>query len=495
MSKKIVLGILIVVLAAVLRLIDLGNNPPGVYVDEAVHGYNAYSLLTTGRDEYGNPLPILLRSFGTYPPALYTYFTVPVVKLLGLNSLAIRLPSAVLGILLVAIVYLWFGPVVGLIVAISPGFILWSRTVSEPNLGLTLLVLGTFLSLKSLPLSFLILALSGYAYPAQRFLAPLTLIFLSYHYRYRKHWLLSIIVATIVLLPLVWVSLTPGANSRLIHLFEPASAARLYLSYFSPNNLFSRPDPDIQRSFPEVSIFHWWMFIPFVVGLIKSKKTGILKILLFWAILAPVPGAISGDYFSTLRTLPLFLVLAWVIAKGFPKKAIVIIPLLVLSLVELYSNMVLLKHERSSVWNYEYRQISHFISSHSQDQIVVDNSRFKPIYILWAFHSQVSPRLLQSRGFGGNYYSGFDFPDTLAFTNLAFRPINWREDVYARQYLIADLLAVSDSQAREHFLTLEDVITDLNGRPVERIFLTHPDKKCNVPINRDNPFCKQIVVQ
>lgn len=495
MSKKTFLVILIIVLAAVLRLTDLGNNPPGVYVDEAVHGYNAYSLLTTGRDEYGKPLPLLLRSFGTYPPALYTYLTVPVVKIFGLNAFSVRLPSAILGVILVIVVILWLGWLPGLVVAISPIFVFWSRTVSEANLGLTLLVLGTFLSLKSLPLSFFILALSAYAYPAQRFLAPLTLIFLSYHHRHRKHWLTSVITSVIVLLPLVWVSLTPGANSRLAHLFNPTSAVRLYLSYLSPNNLFSRPDPDLQRSFPEISVFYWWMFIPFVLGLLKSKKTGIPKILFFWAVLAPIPGAFSGDYFSTLRALPLFLVIAWVIAKGFPKKFLIIVFLTGFALLETYSNLVLLKHERSSVWNYQYRQISQFISSHPKDQIVVDNSRFRPIYILWAFHSQVSSQLLQSRGFGSNYYSGFDFPDNLAFSNVVFRPINWREDVYARQYLVADLLAISDSQAREHFLTLENVITDINNRPTHQVFLTHPDQKCQVPVNRNNPLCALLVVQ
>ena len=42
---------------------ELGATPSGFYVDEAAIGYNAFSLLKTGRDEFGMLLPSLLRSF------------------------------------------------------------------------------------------------------------------------------------------------------------------------------------------------------------------------------------------------------------------------------------------------------------------------------------------------------------------------------------------------------------------------------------------------
>ena len=47
-TKKGLLILLITILAFVLRAWDFGNNPAGVYVDEASLGYNAYSLLKTG---------------------------------------------------------------------------------------------------------------------------------------------------------------------------------------------------------------------------------------------------------------------------------------------------------------------------------------------------------------------------------------------------------------------------------------------------------------
>ena len=106
MNKKvlIILG-LILFTAAILRLWDFGKVPISPDWDEVALGYNAYSLLHTGRDEYGKFLPIVLRSFDDYKPALYAYFSIPAVALFGLNTFAVRLPSAVFGVLAVIATY------------------------------------------------------------------------------------------------------------------------------------------------------------------------------------------------------------------------------------------------------------------------------------------------------------------------------------------------------------------------------------------------------
>ena len=94
MTKKYLPLILILLLAAVLRLGAISSFPSGFNADEAALGYNAYSLLLTGRDEHGNILPVNLESFGDYKPALYSYLLVPLVRFLGLTVFAVRLPSA-----------------------------------------------------------------------------------------------------------------------------------------------------------------------------------------------------------------------------------------------------------------------------------------------------------------------------------------------------------------------------------------------------------------
>src|SRR5438105_332729 len=95
----------IIILASVLRLWNLNNFPTGFNADEAAIGYNAYSLLQTGKDEYGAPWPLQFKSFGDFKPGLYFYFVIPFVKVLGLNEWAVRLPSALLGIGLVILIY------------------------------------------------------------------------------------------------------------------------------------------------------------------------------------------------------------------------------------------------------------------------------------------------------------------------------------------------------------------------------------------------------
>src|SRR3989344_4548439 len=97
--------ILIVFVGLILRFYQLGVNPPSLTWDEASQGYNAYSILKTGADEYGNKFPISIRSFDDYKPALYTYLAVPGIAIFGLNEFAVRVPSALIGVLSILAIY------------------------------------------------------------------------------------------------------------------------------------------------------------------------------------------------------------------------------------------------------------------------------------------------------------------------------------------------------------------------------------------------------
>jgi hypothetical protein len=58
--------VLVLLLAAALRFIDLERVPPGLNVDEALNAYEAYSILRTGRDEWGRVFPVTFRAFNDY---------------------------------------------------------------------------------------------------------------------------------------------------------------------------------------------------------------------------------------------------------------------------------------------------------------------------------------------------------------------------------------------------------------------------------------------
>lgn len=104
-SNTLFLIITLVLLSSLLRLWQVGNVPPSPDWDEAALGYNAYSILHTGKDEYGQFLPVVLRSFDDYKPALYSYLIIPFILLFGLTIQAVRMPSILFGIVTVVVVF------------------------------------------------------------------------------------------------------------------------------------------------------------------------------------------------------------------------------------------------------------------------------------------------------------------------------------------------------------------------------------------------------
>src|SRR3989344_6012623 len=97
-NTNIFLFIIILLAAVFLRFYRLDVIPPHPSLDEVSIGYNAYSILQTGKDEFGYKLPILLRAYDDWRPAHYTYLVIPFVEFFGLNVFAVRLPSVLLSI-------------------------------------------------------------------------------------------------------------------------------------------------------------------------------------------------------------------------------------------------------------------------------------------------------------------------------------------------------------------------------------------------------------
>ena len=103
-SYKIVF-VLLLLFSFFIRFYRLSSIPEGFHADETDYGYNAYSLLRTGKDEYGKPFPLIYRSFGDYKGALYAYLTIPFIATAGLSEWTVRAPSAVFGILFTVLTF------------------------------------------------------------------------------------------------------------------------------------------------------------------------------------------------------------------------------------------------------------------------------------------------------------------------------------------------------------------------------------------------------
>jgi len=197
MKRRLVFILLIgiILIAAVLRLWQLGNVPPSPDWDEVALGYDGYSIMQTGRDEFGKFLPVVLRSFDDYKPALYAYLTIPSITIFGLNVIAVRLPSAIFGIISVIAVFFLIRELFerykykdqlallsSFLLAISPWSIQFSRVGFESNIGDSfniLLVLFFVKGLKRtwmLSLSAIFAALSIYTYQSEKVFTPLLIL-------------------------------------------------------------------------------------------------------------------------------------------------------------------------------------------------------------------------------------------------------------------------------------------------------------------------------
>jgi len=137
----------ILIIAVLLRVWNLTDFPPSLNWDEASLGYNAYSLLKTGRDEWGMIMPTILRAFGDYKLPVYSYMAVPWQMIFGQTVVAIRLVSVLAGVLTVLVVYRLGGKWAALVAAVIPWSVFLSRIALEANLAVLMLSLGLALLL------------------------------------------------------------------------------------------------------------------------------------------------------------------------------------------------------------------------------------------------------------------------------------------------------------------------------------------------------------
>jgi len=191
--QKVIL--LILLLASILRLGFLGQFPAGFNQDEASNGYDAYSILLTGKDRHGDFFPITLQGFSDrvdHRSPVYAYSAVPFVYLFGLNIFSTRLPVAVFGILTVLFLYvlvkeLFHNKKIALLaaglLAISPWHIFMSRFAHEPSLvpfyfvaGLYFWIKGTSGKSKYLSIGSVFFGLLLYNYPITRLFFPLFIV-------------------------------------------------------------------------------------------------------------------------------------------------------------------------------------------------------------------------------------------------------------------------------------------------------------------------------
>lgn len=487
-KRHYVILTLIILLAAFLRFYKLNEIPAGLHGDGASQGYNAFSLIHTGKDRYGQSLPILFRSNGSYQPPIYTYLTTVPVLIFGNTVFAARFLSALSGTALVLITYFFLPSRVALIgalvIAISPWSVFFSRLTVEANLAVSIFALSILLFMASLkkkylfPVACLILGLSTHAYYSERlisilFLPSFVLIFRKVLIR---EWVIfGLIIFAITQIPHLLV-LQSGAFANRFNQVGLGSFTN-YLTYFSLKNLFFDSGNDLGRLMPDLGVFYGWMLIPFLVGLVILLKYR-LKILGILLLITPIPAGFTGDLFYPLRALDFLWVITLIISYGIYRilalinlrKSKIILCLLVTfyALISLYiSYFILFKYEKSKDYGYVYVRLMGKLSDYKDKHIVIDSARDPGIEIRLAYLKEYDPVKIQSQLFSQfqtSYYSSkVNTNETLVIGNIEIKPLDWGEAGRKNYIFCGDGLAISEKNVLEHRLKLEFEIPDLGG--------------------------------
>lgn len=369
--------IIVLLIALVLRLYQLGSLPVSLFGDEVDVGYHAWSLATTLRDYRGNFLPTYIQSLSEARAPLLMYLTAPFVGLLGPSNFSVRLPSALMGVASLYLVYLLtnllfpkkkLGAIAAIVLAFAPWHLHYSRSAFELTTLFFLTLLGVYWYLRGREepryyrLFLLPLVLTFYTYSTANLFTPLLLVLLLFLFppdlkKVRNQGTaLSLIAGFLLFLP-IFYHLTFGVAAgrfRLINIFSDqksidqviidrtrpwvtnpalekifhnkattflAAFGTNYLTPFSTEFLFISGDPNFRQS---ISRFGQLLviFAPFLlVGLIlvgRNLKNRSSLFILLWFFLVPVGSSLTiggGNHAS--RLFLLLFPLSVLIAVGF----------------------------------------------------------------------------------------------------------------------------------------------------------------------------------
>lgn len=366
MKKNSWILISILVVASLLRLPYLNTHMPSLYGDEIAIGYNAYSIVKTGRDEFGKFMPLQFQSWGDQKNPVYIYAVAFVQLFTGATSASIRIPSALAGILAVYFTYrlvmlLKLGKETALfsafLLALTPWHIHVSRGGYEANLALTLGLGSVVYLLEHKHIrSSILLVLSVYTYYTTKMFAPILLMSVwiwAFWGQKKAIWQKSFLrywgLAFMLVIPLIYLALFENGQARFaaINIFTDKTAVTrvirdrnffpdskslmakvmentyvynfldftaYYFDNFSGQFLFVGGDSNLRYGLENHGMLYLIDAPLILIGILllydKNKKVWVL--LMGWLLLAPLPTALVGKAYGlrSLAMLPILQVFA-----------------------------------------------------------------------------------------------------------------------------------------------------------------------------------------
>lgn len=332
-NKNFILFVLIALISFFLRFYQLNKFPAGLNWDEVSHGYNAYSLIKTGKDQWSTSWPIFnFRAYGDYPTTLNMYLSIPFVYFFGPNELSARLVSALCGFGLVLVAYFLGQEIfknknksllLMLLVAISPWTFFPSRGVFQSTVAQLFFSLGilylikTINKIKFLPLGIFFISLSTYAYHNTKIVVPVLLLFYfliffkefkTKLFKNKKIFLVSLLILSLLIIPQIINTFNKDAQarSRWVFAINPSTinqievnrnnsgntlisklkynrvtvfcqiVAKNYLGFINPKMLFFNSTQNFQFNIPNTGVLYSvclpFYYIGLIIIIFKSIK-------------------------------------------------------------------------------------------------------------------------------------------------------------------------------------------------------------------------------
>jgi len=439
--------ILIVLVAFLVRASRIDFLPPALNWDEVSHGYNAFSILKTGKDEWGRAFPLIFRAFGDYKLPVYIYLTAISEFFLGLTPLAVRLPSILAGTGSVLFTYLLVKELFktkeiallsAFLLALEPWGLFLSRVAVEANVSVFLIIAGTYFFLKKKSLrAALLFGLSVWTYNSARVFAPLLL--LSLHHIYKPKFNLKyILLVALFFLPMLYQLANPVGQARYseVRIVDQGTVARLvenrnkmnlpnplpraihnkityfgagfaknYFSHFNPKFLFSTGGSDYQFNVQGHGLLYI-INLPFLIlGVItivkKARSSKAHRLILVWLMLSPIASSLTRGAPHALRSmivLPLPMVLsslglvsAWGLLRS-KRVRLLFSAIYIFALgmsVENYAMKAVFEYREtySWSWQYGYEQVVDYVRDvyNDYDKVVITKKYGEP-HEFFLFH-------------------------------------------------------------------------------------------------------------
>ena len=357
--------ILVILLGFFLRICQVSLMPPSLNWDEVSHGYNAYSIIKNGTDEWGVSFPLIFRAFGDYKLPVYIYATAASEIFFGLSAFAVRFPSVLSGVVSIVFMYLLtrklfkeekVALITAFLMAISPWDLFLSRIAVEANLALALIISGIYFLVsgiekknKTLILGVFLLSLSVWTYNSARVFVPLILV--AYLIIYRKelmknfsvskvHILISGFLVALFFIPMFYQLVHTEGSARYenVQILDQGAIAQIndlrqktnmpdavervlfnkvtyfgesfainYIKHFSPSFLFFSGGDNYQFNVQGFGLLYIVNLPIFAYGffllLSKARKKKTVQVLFVWLLLSPVAASITRESPHTLRSI------------------------------------------------------------------------------------------------------------------------------------------------------------------------------------------------